>query len=230
MPLRISEIYRSKQGEGLLTGTPSVFVRVSGCNLRCGFCDTPYTSWAPEGETMKLDDLFERVVALETRHVVLTGGEPMLFDAIVEFCARLRDSDFHLTIETAGTVDQPVACDLMSISPKLSNSTPSVELAGAWRDRHERTRDAPQVIERLVRDYAYQLKFVIATLDDCHEVQNWLTRFPAVQRERVLLMPEGTDPQRLEQIGHWLQPYCDEHGLRFCPRRHIEWYGARRGT
>ena len=77
--MKIAEIYRSVQGEGLLTGVPSVFVRTSGCNLRCWFCDTPYTSWRPEGRDMSIDEIVAQVEEWDTRHVVVTGGEPMLF-------------------------------------------------------------------------------------------------------------------------------------------------------
>jgi 7-carboxy-7-deazaguanine synthase len=136
----------------------------------------------------------------------------------------------HITIETAGTVFQPVACDLMSISPKLSNSTPPLERAGVWRERHERTRDAPEVIARLLANFSYQLKFVIGRPDDCREVDEWLTRYRTARRDRVLLMPEGTDPIELARVAQWLEPYCRENSLGFCPRRHIEWYGAVRGT
>lgn len=226
----IAEIYRSRQGEGLLTGTESVFVRVSGCNLRCDFCDTPYTSWQPEGTHLTLDEVLQRVLAYETPHVVLTGGEPLLFDEVVPLCEQLRRSRHHITIETAGTVSQPVACDLMSISPKLSNSTPSVERAGPWRERHERSRDVPAVIQQLTTGYEYQLKFVVGSLADCLEVEDWLQRYPLARRDRVLLMPQGTDPRTLDGIAIWLEPYCREQQLLFCPRRHIEWYGAVRGT
>src|SRR5439155_14137965 len=119
--MRIAEIYTSLQGEGLLTGTPSVFVRTSGCNLRCWFCDTPYTSWQPEGEDWSVDAIIEEAqrLAAEIRHVVVTGGEPMLFAELIPLCARLHSAGLHITIETAGTLLLPVHCDLMSISPKL---------------------------------------------------------------------------------------------------------------
>lgn len=226
----IAEIYRSLQGEGFLTGTDSVFVRVSGCNLRCDFCDTPYTSWQPEGANQSVAQVLEAVLAYPVRHVVLTGGEPLLFDELVPLCDQLRQRQWHITIETAGTVWQPVACDLMSISPKLGNSTPSLARAGAWRERHERARDVPEVIARLLAEYEYQLKFVVASLADCREVEEWLRRYPAARRDRTLLMPEGTSLAALQAIGEWLEPYCRERQLTFCPRRHIEWYGAVRGT
>src|SRR5262245_39488466 len=105
--MRIAEIYRSVQGEGLLTGVPSVFVRTSGCNLRCWFCDTPYTSWRPEGQDMTVDDIIAQVEEWDTRHVVITGGEPMLYSELIPLCARLKAISRHVTIETAGTLYLP---------------------------------------------------------------------------------------------------------------------------
>ena len=228
--IRIAEVYRSIQGEGLLTGTESVFLRTSGCNLRCRFCDTPFASWHPIGPSMTLDELLGQVVDERCGHVVVTGGEPMLFPALEPLSERLRDAGCHITIETAGTRYLPVACDLMSISPKMSNSTPGDELPRRWQARHDRLRRAPQVIQRLIADYPYQLKFVIGSRRDCEEVQRFLEPFSGIRRERVMLMPLGTQVEELQRIGRWLEPYCQEHGLRFCPRRQIEWYGLRRGT
>jgi len=247
----ISEIYSSLQGEGLLTGTPSVFVRTSGCNLRCWFCDTPYTSWEPEGEDWAVEEVVEEVERLQQwdrlpacrdhgrqgacstspiRHVVITGGEPMLFAELIPLTQRLRDAGLHITIETAGTLFLPVECDLMSISPKLASSTPLAERAARWTARHESTRHRPDVIRQLIRDYEYQLKFVIDTRAELAEVDDWLGEFSEADRRRVLLMPQGTDQQTLVAIAQWLEPYCHEQGFVFCPRKHIEWYGARRGT
>src|SRR6478609_11738043 len=120
--MRIAEIFYSVQGEGTLVGVPSVFVRVSGCNLRCSWCDTPYTSWNPEGDEWTNGAIVTEVAKYPARHVVITGGEPMLFAPVVELSRQLKDRGLHVTFETAGTVYQPVSCDLMSISPKLANS------------------------------------------------------------------------------------------------------------
>jgi 7-carboxy-7-deazaguanine synthase len=228
--VRIAEIYRSIQGEGLLTGAESAFVRTSGCNLRCWFCDTPYTSWAPEGEDWPLDQIVAEVSSLAVSHVVLTGGEPMLFAELIPLCQRLRKADCHVTIETAGTLYLPVHCDLMSISPKLASSTPSVERAGNWAARHERTRHAPDIVRRLMDEFPWQLKFVVDSPEDCREVDQYLAEFPQLDRSRVLLMPQGIDLAELKAKEEWLAPYCRQHGLVFCPRKHIEWFGAVRGT
>ena len=134
----ISEIFHSIQGEGELTGVPSVFVRASGCNLRCTWCDTKYASWNPEGEERSIDEIVEKVASFPARHVVLTGGEPMVAKGIRELALRLRENGLHITLETAGTLaPDGIACDLASLSPKLSNSTPDA-LGEGWRERHER--------------------------------------------------------------------------------------------
>ena len=166
--MRVAEIFYSVQGEGSLVGVPSVFVRTSGCNLRCVWCDTPYTSWNPEGEHLTRDQIIARVIEYPAaRHVVLTGGEPMIAPGIVELSNDLRRRGYHITIETAGTVFTPVACDLMSISPKLANSTPE----GLFRAQHERLRHNPETLRQLTSQFDYQLKFVIADENDLDEVR-----------------------------------------------------------
>jgi 7-carboxy-7-deazaguanine synthase len=228
--MRIAEIYKSIQGEGFLTGTASIFVRASGCNLRCWFCDTPYTSWQPEGDDLSVDEILRRAAAWDCSHVVVTGGEPMLFAELIPLCAGFRAAGKHLTIETAGTLYLPLACDLMSISPKLANSRPSRELSPQWHERHERSRHVPAVMQQLVAEYPYQVKFVVGAVHDCDDVETYLAAFPQIDRDRVLLMPQGTEAALLARTAEWLEPYCQRRGLHFCPRKHIEWFGARRGT
>jgi 7-carboxy-7-deazaguanine synthase len=223
--LKIAEIFYSLQGEGSLVGMPSVFVRTSGCNLRCSWCDTPYTSWKPEGVEMPLDRIVEQTVRHRARHVVVTGGEPLIASGIVDLTHRLRERGLHITIETAGTVFAPVACDLMSISPKLSNSTPE----GPFREHHERLRVQPEVLGRLMDRYEYQLKFVIAAPDDLGEAAALIEKAGADPR-RVQLMPEGTDAAVLRERALWLAEECKRLGYRFSPRLHVDLWGSRRGV
>ncbi len=228
--MRIAEIYSSLQGEGRLTGTESVFVRASGCNLRCWFCDTPYTSWQPEGEDLSVDGLFRQVDAFDVEHVVITGGEPMLFAEMIPLCQRLQGAGRHITIETAGTLYLPVQCDLMSLSPKLVSSAPSMDDHPQWYRRHQRARHAPDVMRKLVSEYDYQVKFVVDSPADCEDVQKYLGQLTQIATEQVWLMPQGTEPRHLALNAQWLEPYCNEHDLKYCPRRQIEWYGVVRGT
>jgi 7-carboxy-7-deazaguanine synthase len=228
--MRIAEIFRSVQGEGLLTGVPSVFVRTSGCNLRCWFCDTPYTSWRPEGNDVSTDEIVAQVEEWDCPNVVVTGGEPMLWAELIPLCQRLHATGRHITIETAGTLYLPVVCNLISISPKFASSAPSAQKHPHWSRRHERERYRPEVIQRLVRDYPYQLKFVVDAPSDLDELADCLAEFPMVVRDRVLLMPQGIEQPELDARALWLRPYCEANGFVFCPRKHIEWYGPVRGT
>ncbi len=228
--MKIAEIYKSVQGEGFLAGTESVFVRSSGCNLRCWYCDTPYASWTPEGEDLSVDEILARIDEFKCSHVVLTGGEPMLFAELIPLAAGLRERQRHITIETAGTLYLPVECNLMSLSPKLANSTPSPVRAPNWAGRHDRTRHAPAVIRRLVSEYPYQVKFVVDLRSDCEEVEEYLKDFPEIDRARAMLMPQGTHVETLARQAAWIEPYCRKHNLHYCPRKQIEWFGFVRGT
>src|SRR5262249_44542816 len=187
---------------------------------------TPYTSWTPEGDELSLNEIMARVEQHKpARHVVLTGGEPMIAPQAVELSELFRARGLHITIETAGTVWKPVACDLMSISPKLAHSTPE----GAWEATHERLRIQPDVLRRLMRDYDYQLKFVVMRPEDMAEIASLLEQTGA-GREKVILMAEGTDAASLRERGRWVAEICKREGFRFGPRLHVDLYGNQRGT
>jgi 7-carboxy-7-deazaguanine synthase len=225
--MRIVEFFKSIQGEGEFAGTPSVFVRTTGCNLRCSFCDTPYTSWAPEGVQEPWETILERILSDDCQHVVLTGGEPLLQPELVLLSHALGKAGRFVTIETAGTVDRPVHADLMSISPKRPNSTPH---ESSWVLRHEERRDRPDVVARMTRDYRYQLKYVIDRPDDIEDVEHHVRGIGGIAPSRVFLMPQGIDADELRQKTAWLRPAAEERGYSLSPRLHIELFGNRRGT
>lgn len=228
--MKIAEVFASIQGEGILSGVPSLFVRTSGCNLRCVWCDTPYTSWKPEGEEWSPARIREWVESQPMyHHVVVTGGEPMIQPEIGELTRLLRESGNHITIETAGTVVAEVECDLMSLSPKLKNSTPWEREEGRWAATHERLRIQPEILRSLMTRFEYQLKFVVAEQADVEEVERLCTELDA-DRLRVLLMPEGVNAETLRGRAPWLIEECKRRGFRYCPRLHIEVYGDRRGV
>jgi 7-carboxy-7-deazaguanine synthase len=232
--LPIAEAFHSIQGEGKLAGVASYFVRVSGCNLRCAWCDTPYASWNPEGEKRALADLVRAAVSSGAKHAVLTGGEPMMFDAIETLAGGLHDAGMHVTIETAGTIARSLACDLMSISPKLSNSTPRGgdprDPGGAWRQRHEQRRINPGALQSLIDGYpSRQLKFVVREPGDLQEIESLLGQLHGWGDEDVLLMPEGVTPEALAS-RRWVAEECLKRNWRYCPRLHIDLYGNTRGT
>ena len=229
----ISEIFYSIQGEGELTGVPSVFVRTSGCNLRCTWCDTPYASWNPEGETRAVTQVLAAVEAHpQARHVVLTGGEPMIAKEIRQLAAELKQRGRHITIETAGTVaPDGIACDLASLSPKLLNSAPDPIEHAAWRKKHEATRWRPEVVRQWIDAYPYQFKFVISRPGDVEELEHMLAALKReIPRHKVLLMPEATSLEKMRGRAEWLGELCKARGYRYAHRLHIELYGNRRGT
>lgn len=114
---QINEIFYSLQGEGMYTGTAAVFVRFSGCNLRCDFCDTDHQA----STSMTAEEIIYVAASYPTRHVILTGGEPMLqvTEQLVEMFHR---AGFLVHIETNGTIPVPEAIDWITVSPKSPDS------------------------------------------------------------------------------------------------------------
>jgi 7-carboxy-7-deazaguanine synthase len=232
--LPISETFVSIQGEGKLTGVPSWFCRVSGCNLRCTWCDTPYASWNPESTKRTIDSLVEEAKASSVKHAVLTGGEPMIFDQLVELSYQLAALDFHITIETAGTVVLPgLSCHLMSLSPKLANSTPINDARdpnGLWAARHEERRLSFDTINELITSSPdRQIKFVVSHPDDLTEIDSVLTNLEGYAPSDIMLMPEGVAVPDRESI-RWILDECLSRGWTYCPRLHITLFGDTRGT
>lgn len=232
--LPISETFTSLQGEGKLTGVPSWFVRVAGCNLRCSWCDTPYASWKPEGANRSLDSLLDEARAAGVRHAVVTGGEPMIFDAVTPLTRALAAAGLHVTIETAGTVFREAHCDLLSLSPKLSSSTPDEgdprDPGGHWRSRHEERRINLPALQQLIDRYPdRQLKFVVCRREDLAEIEDLLARLRNWNPDDVQLMPEGVTPPDPDWVS-WVVEACVQRNWRYTARLHIHLFGNRRGT
>ena len=225
--MQIAEIFESIQGEGPWAGTRSLFIRTSGCNLRCWFCDTPYTSWKPEGSAWTLDELFHRIAESSAPDVVLTGGEPMLVPELPTLAAHCHTLGRRVTIETAGTVFQSLSCDLMAISPKLQNSTPDDP---RWNLRHQTTRFQPHVVSNLLNNSPGILKFVIDQPADLTEVIEWLRNIPNLNPSIVWLMPQARTREQLREKSQWLRELARTHGLNFSSRLHVEMFGDARGT
>ena len=231
--MKISELFFSIQGEGELTGIPSVFVRTSGCNLRCRWCDTKYSSWTPEGENVDIEELVEKVCSYPARHVVITGGEPMIAKDVKEFVDLLKQSGKHITIETAGTIaPNGIQCDLASISPKLSDSTPEKgEISEEWIERHDSTRIDHDILNEWIDSYEFQLKFVVSRKEEINEVKCIIDKIESdILPEKVLLMPEGTDSETIHSRYDMLVDLCKENGFRMCNRLHLDLFGNTRGT
>ena len=231
--MQVLEIFQSRQGEGLWTGQPCVFVRFFGCSLRCRFCDTVYardpSADSGVGADLAPEELTGRILLLDIPHVVLTGGDPMIADEIVPLTKLLKEYDYQITIETSGIVFQPVVCDLMSISPKLRNTVP-IDGAPEIAQQHDQDRFKPEIVQQLILRYNYQLKFVVDAEEDLHEVEEYLTHLHGVVPSKVLLMPQATDVEAMHQKAKWIEPFCNGKGFRYCPRMQLVWYGNKRRT
>jgi 7-carboxy-7-deazaguanine synthase len=222
----ISETFASIQGEGMLAGVPSFFIRTSGCNLRCAWCDTPYTSWQPEGRRSRVRELLAAASAAGLRHVVVTGGEPLLQRELAELTRGLAANGHHITVETAGTVAPEFDCHLLSVSPKTSNSDPE----GRFRERHRDLRANLAPLRRLLaRHPEHQLKFVVAGEGDVGDILDIVRRLD-VARDRVLLMPEGRTAEQVATHAPAVARLCLRHGFRYTPRLHLELFGPGRGV
>lgn len=238
--LPINEIFYSIQGEGKLAGVPSVFVRTSGCNLRCWFCDSYHTSWDPTHAWVDVADVVDEVRAHDRAdHVVLTGGEPMIHDESIDLLDRLDEAGYHTTVETNGTIVREAPIDLASISPKLASSTPTAERDpsgdGEWAERHDRRRIDVDALADLVDTYESQLKFVVTGPADVHEIDDLVERIRAsasstVRDSDVLLMPEGATREALEDGPRAVAELALSRGYRYTPRLHVDLWDDAPGT
>jgi 7-carboxy-7-deazaguanine synthase len=229
--LPINELFYSLQGEGTLAGVPSVFVRTSGCNLRCWFCDSYHTSWEPTHAWLELEEILAEIEAHDADHVVLTGGEPLLHEESVALLEALDERGYHTTVETNGTIYRDAPIDLASVSPKLESSTPTPERdpkgEGEWEERHERDRIDMDSLARLVEDYEVQLKFVVTDAEDMPEIVDLLADLRdaadvQISDDDVLLMPEGATRERLEETRNRVAELAMEYGFRYTPRLHVD--------
>jgi 7-carboxy-7-deazaguanine synthase len=225
--LRVSEVFRSLQGEGPTAGLPATFLRLSACNLRCHYCDTPYT-WdhqrfdvAREAHTEKIDALAERLLADGLERLVVTGGEPLLQQpALVPLFDRLP-AEVAIEIETNGTI-QP----LEPLWSRVSQWNVSPKLAFSGMSSDER------VVMPVLREFATceraWLKLVVAEPSDMPEGDAIISA-SAWPSCRVVWMPEGTSAQRVMLRGRWVAEQALSRNQRFSTRLHVLLWGDQRG-
>jgi len=226
--MKVNEIFYSIQGEGSLTGMPSIFIRLAGCPLRCKWCDTKY-AWSEDvGTEYSPDDIVDAVGKFQCRYVVVTGGEPMVNAELSELLTKLKAHDKHITIETAGIAFIPdLMCDLVSISPKLSNAEPDdIKLA----EIHNYSKPDIAILGELIDNYNYQLKFVVDTQADLAEIENVLKMLGNFDPEKVMLMPQASTREELITKSPMVAQLCKDNGYAFCHRLQIMLWDGKRGV
>mgnify|MGYP000869340921 CR=1 FL=1 len=232
----IIDLHTCLQGEGKLVGVPHILIRTSGCPLRCTFkdtiCDTPYSSYRPENGKYSLNDIKSFVEQYpQIKYVMITGGEPTMHDQLlIELCRILKSYDLYITLETAGTYKTNAVVDLISLSPKMSNSTPklSPSITQDTIDRHEKYRKNYKTMLHYINQYTdYQLKCVVSTPEDIREILE-LQTILNVPNNKVYLMPEGIEADQITSKHLWLIEYCINYGYNLCDKLHVRYFGSKR--
>ncbi|MBE0537301.1 MAG: 7-carboxy-7-deazaguanine synthase QueE [Phycisphaerae bacterium] len=223
----VNEIFYSLQGEGKLAGAPSAFVRLAGCPLRCRWCDTKYAWPAEAGRDYGIEELREKLLQWPTRYIVITGGEPMAAEGLGTLTHALAEARMHITIETSGIrYIGDLSCDLMSISPKLSNSTPTEPGPAA---EHERQRLNLPAMQQLIDRYDYQIKFVVDSPADLDEIAGCLQQLKNIDPYKIFLMPQAQTRAELIEKSQMLAPYCLQAGFALSPRLQVMLWESERG-
>lgn len=231
--MKITELFATLQGEGFFSGYPCFFIRTSGCNLRCNWCDTKFASWNPEGDNYSIDDIMKEISDNswnEIKHVVISGGEPMMQNQMAELVDRLHENDHYVTIETAGTIfKEDVKADLFSISPKLNNSFPSKEEYPKEFKLHTKNNTFENLPLFIGSDLNYQFKFVVEGRNDVPEIKSLVSKYN-IPNEKVFIMPEGVEREVIQSRLLELAEICKEENWILTNRLHVQIWGKMRGV
>ncbi len=186
--LRITEIFYSLQGEALTVGIPTVFIRLTGCPLRCQYCDTTYAFSG--GEWMTFDDILEQVRNYRTRYITVTGGEPLAQKSCNDLLTALCDEGYDVSLETSGAID---VCDVDGRVVKV------MDLKTPGSDEEERNRyENIQCLNE--KD---QVKFVICSESDYDWSRSMVEKYSLDQRCEVLFSPSNEQLQASE-LADWI--------------------------
>ncbi len=202
-----------------MAGVPSIFIRLAGCPLRCRWCDTKYAWDQTAGQDYSILEIIRIIQKWPCKFVVITGGEPMINPELSQLAQELKAAAKHITIETAGIAFVPgMSCDLMSISPKLSNSTPDDPKLAAI---HEDSRLDIAALRKLIDSYDHQLKFVVDSEADLPEMEETVEKLANLDRERVMLMPQAATRDELLAKSPMVAELCKRTDFAFSPRLQV---------
>tara|TARA_Y100000590_G_scaffold366431_1_gene425752 strand:+ start:2944 stop:3624 length:681 start_codon:yes stop_codon:yes gene_type:complete len=225
--MEINEIFKSIQGEGPNFGKPAIFLRTAQCNLKCTWCDTKYTwdwknhDFSKEVKEMTIGEIKESVYEFGIKHLVITGGEPLLQqDDLAELLTFLKP-DFYVEVETNCTIlPNKMLTDLVdqwNVSPKTENSGNSLKL-------YENT----ECYYFFASQENCYFKYVVEDEDDIPEIKKFVTKYK-IPENRVQLMTQATTKEEIRIREKSISQLAKEHNFLFSPRLHVAMWGAERG-
>ncbi len=186
--LKITEIFLSLQGEARDAGWPTVFVRLTGCPLRCQYCDTAYAFFG--GEWRGIDEILAEVASHGVRHVCVTGGEPLAQKRCIELLRRLCDAGYRVSLETSGAID------VADVDPRVSRVL-DIKTPGSAEVERNRWENLPLLTAH------DQIKFVICSRDDYDWARGIVAEHRLSERCDVLFSPSKSDVSARD-LADWI--------------------------
>lgn len=226
MNINVCEMFHSIQGEGILEGIPSVLVRLVGCNLCCDWCDTKDILNKENCITLNENELLERLSKYQCKYIIITGGEPTLFPSLEQLICLLQKHGYHITVETNGTIKTEIHCNLISISPKLSNSIPKTIRGEEQLKSYNQKRINIEAIRCHMRGGNYQIKFVVRDRqEDFDEIKEILNELGDYDEERILIMPQAASVEQLSEMQTEIVRLCILNNMRYANRLQLQVWG-----
>ena len=225
--MQINEIFKSIQGEGPNFGKPAIFLRTAQCNLKCTWCDTKYTwdwenyDYAKEVNEMTIEEIKEQILDLEIKHLVITGGEPLLQqDDLADLLSFLKP-DFYVEIETNCTIlPNKMLTDLVdqwNVSPKTENSGNPLELY-----------ENNECYYFFANQENCFFKYVVEDESDIPEIKKFVTKYN-IPENHVQLMTQASTKEEISAREKSISELAKTNNFLFSPRLHVAMWGAQRG-
>ena len=225
--MQVNEIFKSIQGEGPNFGKPAIFLRTAQCNLKCTWCDTKYTwdwknyDFQKEVKEMTTDEVKDAISALEIKHLVITGGEPLLQqDDLADLLSFLKP-DFYVEVETNCTIlPNKMLTELVdqwNVSPKTENSGNPLEL---YEDS--------ECYYFFANQENCFFKYVVENETDIPEIKKFVTKYK-IPEKRVQLMAQASTKEEISMREKSISELAKSHNFEFSPRLHVAMWGSQRG-
>ena len=225
--MQVNEIFKSIQGEGPNFGKPAIFLRTAQCNLKCTWCDTKYTwdwknyDFSKEVKEMTIDEVKDAITDLEIKHLVITGGEPLLQqDDLTDLLSFLKP-DFYVEVETNCTIlPNKMLTDLIdqwNVSPKTENSGNALELY-----------ENNECYYFFANQENAFFKYVVEDETDIPEIKKFVAKYK-IPEKRVQLMTQASTKEEIGIREKSISKLAKSHNFAFSPRLHVAMWGSQRG-